>query len=353
MTITPTTLAEAAEAVKSLASSSRQVLPVGLDSSRQEIPPGRKAEMISSRGLNKVVSLEPDNLLAVVEAGMTAAEVDAALAPTGLYWPVTGPFGHTLGAIMNEGLLGVETMARGTMCDWILGATMIDAGGSLISSGGRTLKNVSGYDLTRLAWRSRGALAMSVVFILKLIPRPKVFEALEWRMDSPGAAASLAERIILGKIRPEALRLVAEPGRLRLAAWLCGFPEMVSHQEASLTALLGRPDSRRTDGFEYFRDHFERWPCRHPDLNLRQGSRRAILDFLRKLHVPSEPPDSWRFDLDIGGGRAHLGTALIQSASELVPVEPATDPSNLVRRVKAAVDPLNVFLPLSPEPVSA
>lgn len=353
MTLTPNSLAEAAELVKSEAAAQRQILPVGRDSSGQDLPPGRPAVKISSKNLSAVASLEPDNLLAVVEAGLTAAEVEEALASTGLYWPVTGPFDHTLGAIMNEGLLGVETMARGTMCDWVLGATMIDASGRLVSSGGRTLKNVSGYDLTRLAWRSRGALVMSAAFILKLIPKPKAYPVLEWRMDSPSAAASLAERVILSKIRPEALRLVSEPGRLRLVAWLCGFPEMVSHQEATLTALAGRPDSRREDGFEYFRDHFKRWPLRHPDLTLRQGKRRNVLDFLRKLHTPSEPPDSWRFDLDVGGGRVLLGAALEPAARDLLPVEPPTAPDNLVRRLKSAIDPDNVFLPLSPERVKA
>ena len=353
MTISPFSLNEAVETVKAAVKASKQILPVGLDSSRQEIPKGRQAVMISARNLGKAESIEPDNLLAVMEAGMTASEVEEALAPTGLYWPVTGPFDHTMGAIMNEGLLGAETMARGTMCDWVLGATMIDASGRVITSGGRTLKNVSGYDLTRLAWRSRGALVMSASFILKLIPRPKSYPALEWRMDSPAAASSLAERIILGKIRPEALRLVGELGRLRLTVWLCGFPEVVKHQEEALSALLGRPDSRREDGFEYFRDPFKRWPSRHPDLLLRQAGRRKILDFLRKLHVPSSPPDSWRFDIDIGGGRAHLGAALEQAASDLVAIEPLCDPGNLVRRLKSAIDPDNVFLPLSPERVQA
>jgi FAD/FMN-containing dehydrogenase len=349
MTISPTSLEEASEAVASAAKSARQILPSGLNSSRQQPPQGRGAVMLSSRGLAKVTSLEPDNLLAVVEAGMTAAEVEEALAPTGLYWPVTGPFEHTLGAIMNEGLLGVETMARGTMCDWILGATMIDAAGRIVSSGGRTLKNVSGYDLTRLAWRSRGALVFSAAYILKLIPKPKSFPALSWRMDSPGAAASLAERVILAKTRPEALRITGEPGRVKLVAWLCGFPEMVAHQEAALGSLLGRPDSRREDGFEYFRDHFKRWSWRDQELTLRQGSRRAIFDFLRKLHIPSEPPDSWKFDIDLGGGRALLGSALEQASHPLALAKGLPDPDNLVRRLKTAIDPNNVFLPLSPE----
>ncbi|MDR2442542.1 MAG: FAD-binding oxidoreductase [Deltaproteobacteria bacterium] len=346
MTITPSSLSEATEAIKAQVAAAKQVLPVGRNSSNLS-PSSDKVEIVSTQKLVAIHSLEPDNLLAVVEAGLTAGEVQKNLAPTGLYWPVTGLCDHTIGAIMNEGLLGVETMARGTMCDWVLGATMIDASGRLISSGGRTLKNVSGYDLTRLAWRSRGSLAMSAAFILKLLPKPKAFGVYCWSIDSPSKASDLAQKVILSKIRPEALRIVGEPKDIKIIAWLCGFPEMVSHQKEKLSEILGDISEEQQDGFKYFDEHSTKWSYRDKTLSLHQGRRRELIEFVSRLEKIQ--PDYWRFDIDLGGGRALLGEGLKPTESSLLPVVPISDPGNIVRRLKASIDPSNVFWPLSPE----
>ena len=231
------------------------------------------------------------------------------------------------------------------MCDWILGATMIDAAGRPISSGGRTLKNVSGYDLTRLAWRSRGALVMSAAFILKLLPRPKACPVLEWTAPSPAEAGRLAERAILAKIRPEALRYEAGPGGQKLVAWLCGFPEMVDHQKGLLADLLGSPAAELEDGFAYFRERSASWSADAPSPV--RASRRALVDWLADLEIPAGPPEGFSVEIDFGGRQALLGPAVDRSALA-APAGPDRT-GNLVRRLKAAVDPGQVFWPLSQE----
>ncbi|MDR1310157.1 MAG: FAD-binding oxidoreductase [Deltaproteobacteria bacterium] len=345
----PNSQSQASQAFREALAERRQVLPFGLGQSLGQMVEDQHILALSSRDLPAVVSIEPDNLLAVVGAGITVDGLDRALAGTGLYWPVTGPHGRSLGGIMGQGLLGAEAMARGTMCDWILGTTMLTPQGEIVSSGGRTLKNVSGYDLTRMCWRARGSLAMSLSFTVKLVPRPSVCPAMEFKVRSLRAAAGHMEAIIRERLGLQALRLIGDKDGLRLVAWLCGFPELVASQEERLKGMLGEPSDLFEDGFEYFNHSDAIFSEGHCLAKVFAGPRKALLGVAGSLSWIGE----YSFVLDLGGGRmafrdapgpiaaqaAKAGLAVISGA-----VFKAVGP--LFRRLKANLDPRNAFLVL-------
>ena len=339
----PRALNEAAGLLAEAADARRAVIPAGRLSRLKNDPAAADPEalIISSRDLTEM-TVEPENLLATAQAGLTPELVDRALKPTGLYWPVTGPGSRTLGAIMAEGALGLETMARGPMTDWILGTTLVDARGRVAASGGRTLKNVSGYDFTRITWRSWGRLAFNGAFILKLLPRPEAAPAAEIETGGPAEAAGLAREIITRRLAPEALRLVRSGGRTVLLVWLTGFSEMAAAKLAAVRDLAGgRELTVHEDGFAFWAGRGEQLGGR-PSAWL--GSRRALFELARRLD--RDGGRNLSAELDFGGGRAELAVpdGLELSAHGLSP-DAFTASGEVWRRLKKTLDPFDLMFP--------
>lgn len=347
MILQPASEIEAADIIRRARAEGRPLIPAGTLSrlGQRLTAAGDRAKILSAGGLKKIVSVEPENLLAVVEAGLTPAEVRAALEPAGLHWPVSGLDGRSLGAIMAEGGISLEQMARGPMTDWILGATFIEPSGRLIASGGRTLKNVSGYDLTRFLWKARGTLGLSTAFILKCLPRPETSLVFEAEFKNGRAAAEAAERIIRERIFPQNLRLVYQGQTWVLAVWLAGFQEDVL---ARGRAAGLEPASASSAAEAFQRRGLDRWPLAEgPGLIYRLGSRAGLLELAGRL---DQFDGLTAADLDIGGGLARLACGAQEAeragglASALRPLcgPPAGE---IYALLKKGLDPDDLFFP--------
>jgi FAD/FMN-containing dehydrogenase len=346
----PQTLEEAAGLFREAGRRGLAIVPAGLLGSlpRLAVLEGPDAAVISARELRRL-DPDPGNLLAVAGAGLTPAEVNRALAPAGFYWPVTGLDGRSLGGILAEGLAGAETMARGSAADWILGTTLISPEGQIIKSGGRTLKDVSGYDLTRLAWRSRGRLGLVGELALKLLPRPAL--APVWAIDLADAAegADLAERLIESRLWPEGLRLAVQGRAARLAVWLTGFPEAVEAAARAVGGLAGGHRlTRRENGWAWFQEHGCGWPAGDPSIRRFLGSRREVLALAREM--ARYGGEGLRADLDIGGGRVTLAPAG-ETLDRLLANRPGLIPDRFIssgpvyERLKKELDPRGLVFP--------
>jgi FAD/FMN-containing dehydrogenase len=349
MIIFPQNITEAKEAILNAKTQKKSILPFGQGHSLGKLIDDDNIIALGTKNLNKIVSIEPENLLATVEAGLTAGELNQALQQTGLYWPVTALENRSLGGIMAQGLLGAETMARGNMNDWILGTDMLAANGEYLRSGGRTLKNVSGYDLTRLCWRSRGSLALVVSFIVKLNVRPKYAPVLEYRNFTPQTVPEVLEKIIKQRLRPQSLRFKSEQNDNLLTIWLAGFPEQVELQQQTLTQLLGSPSLIVSDGFEYFATNHQQFMDGAPNSKRWAGSRQSLLLFLQDQ--PALKDDHYLVDL--GNQRLvcvnpseDLTVTADKSGLYNLTAQVFKTTGPLFRRLKAAVDPENVFLVL-------
>lgn len=345
----PQTIEEAATLLQETAAAGLAVIPAGRLTDLKNDPAIQRNDVtvVSTRDLNQVLAVEPENLLAVVQAGITPEEVEDALLPTGLYWPVTGLCGRSLGGIMAEGSLGAETMSRGTMVDWILGATFVTPAGQIVKSGGRTLKNVSGYDFTRLAWRSRGRLGLAAEFILKLIPRPAASKVLEVETAGSAEAAALCRRIITEKLWPDALRIEIEGSRAVVAAWFTGFAEVVETRtdQALLLTENGKAATVHEDGFAYWPARQAKWPAGDPGLRSFLGPRASVLALAESLER-EDIVRQLKADLDVGGGRVVLAAAQsLPSLTEGLVPDRFVSESTVYQRVKKIIDPKNLFFP--------
>ena len=150
------------------------------------------ADLVSTRGLDWIEIAAPDFTVRV-GAGVTLAELDTALAPTGLVWPVRrleAP--GTVGGLIASGRGTTITAQDGPARRWVLGAKLVDGTGEVLTVGGATVKNSVGYGLTHALWGSEGRLGPMVELTLRVRGRRasdnKPAETLD-RAALDGAAA--------------------------------------------------------------------------------------------------------------------------------------------------------------------
>jgi glycolate oxidase FAD binding subunit len=151
--------------------------------------PARAGIVLDLTRLNRLVDFQPADLTVSVEAGMTIAELDAALAQDGKHVPIAAPTGNraTVGGTLATGISGPLRSVYGLPRDWLIGINVVGADGIQTKSGGKVVKNVTGYDLNRLYTGSLGTLAIITEATFKLAPAPS-----EWAVVTATFADTLA-----------------------------------------------------------------------------------------------------------------------------------------------------------------
>ncbi|EHK65157.1 glycolate oxidase subunit GlcE [Achromobacter arsenitoxydans] len=122
-----------------------------------------------------IVSYHPSELVVTARAGTPLAELEAALAENGQMLAFEPPhFAHsaTVGGCVAAGLSGPRRMSAGALRDFVLGAQLLDSEGRILSFGGEVMKNVAGYDVSRLLAGSHGIFGAILEVSLKVVPRP-------------------------------------------------------------------------------------------------------------------------------------------------------------------------------------
>ena len=139
-------------------------------------PTAQPACVIDLRRLTQPQDVHGDNLTATVGAGIPLADLDALLAAEGLCWPVERLEGDrpTVGGTVATAAAGPSRRAIGPTARWVLGAEVVTAQGEVVRAGGQTVKNVAGYDLTRMLVGSWGTLGLLTAVTLRLAARPAV-----------------------------------------------------------------------------------------------------------------------------------------------------------------------------------
>ena len=129
--------------------------------------------VLDTRGLSGITSYEPSELVVTVQAGTPLAELEAALAEKGQCLAFEPPrFGpaSTVGGMVAAGLAGPARATAGNVRDFVLGASFINGKGELLTFGGQVMKNVAGYDVSRLLVGSLGTLGVITEVSLKVLP---------------------------------------------------------------------------------------------------------------------------------------------------------------------------------------
>ena len=132
-----------------------------------------QGEVLDTRAYAGIISYEPSELVVTVRCGTPLAELEAALAEKGQCLafepPHFGP-GATVGGMVGAGLSGPARASAGTVRDFVLGARMINGKGEDLTFGGQVMKNVAGYDVSRLLAGSWGTLGIVTEVSLKVLP---------------------------------------------------------------------------------------------------------------------------------------------------------------------------------------
>jgi glycolate dehydrogenase FAD-binding subunit len=206
------------------------------------MPPDAPADLaLTTRRLDRVPSIAPQDLTATAEAGIGCDLLRQQLADRGAWLAMDAPglAGRTLGSIVATGTSGPLRQGFGPLRDHLLGVTFVTGDGRMIQSGGRVMKNVAGYDLTRLQAGGFGAFGVIVLVHLRLraLPRADVTFVLEGGRED---LTQVAEDVRASGLAPAALELVspalARRERWVLAVRLAGSVALVAADEAGLRA---------------------------------------------------------------------------------------------------------------------
>ena len=156
-------------------------------------------EVLDTTALSGIVSYEPSELVVTVLAGTPLAELEAALAEQQQYLPFEPPhFGAanasgraTVGGMVAAGLAGPARASVGGVRDYVLGVQMVNGLGEQLTFGGQVIKNVAGYDVSRLMVGAMGTLGLLTEISLKVLPVAPLEATLVFEMDQATALAQL------------------------------------------------------------------------------------------------------------------------------------------------------------------
>jgi glycolate oxidase len=130
--------------------------------------------VVSFERMNRILEIDTENHMAVVQPGVTLDQLDEATARHGLVYPVfPGEQSASLGGNVNTNAGGMRAVKYGVTRNQVLGLEAVLPGGEVLRTGGRFVKATAGYDLTQLIVGSEGTLALVTEVVLKLYPRPR------------------------------------------------------------------------------------------------------------------------------------------------------------------------------------
>jgi glycolate oxidase subunit GlcD len=333
LVVSPASTAEAAEVFRVAAREGVPVMPagaggwLGIDET-----PSRGRVCVSTRRLARVVEHSPADLVVTVEAGVSLSMLNDELARAGQWLPLDPPCGAgaSVGGIVATNAAGAHGFAYGTARAFVLGMTVVLADGRVIKVGGRVVKNVAGYDLSKLFTGSFGTLGLITEINFKLRPRPERETTLRADSESVDAAFAAAGKILRGGFLPVALDVRADgaprepraerPPRFKTLARFAGSARTVESQAGRALDLF-RADDALT-GVEAVEDDARLWAqggepthgAKH-DIELKINVPPTRLpDVLRRLEETlgaTAALDAW--DANVAAGRARVRVDRIDS----------------------------------------
>jgi len=253
-------------------------------------PPARFDLALETARLDRIVEFSPHDLTVTVEAGMTLEALQAELAKARQFLPLD-PFGgpgHSIGGLLATGWSGPLRLRYGTARDYLVGLQVALPDGKLARSGGRVVKNVSGYDLNKLHLGALGTLGVIVEASFKLFPTPLFEETVRRPAARFEEAWAEAERALGLKMPPVALELVSEEGGYSLVGRVAG-------SEAGVRRILGELGWAKAPS-TFWEEHGRRGAERWARLSVRRG---LLAQLLRSL------PEGARWIAQPGVGVAH------------------------------------------------
>jgi glycolate oxidase FAD binding subunit len=307
-----------------------------------------RGETLDTRVYSGIVDYEPSELVVTARCGTPLAELEATLEKNQQMLAFEPPrFGEaaTIGGCVAAGLSGPRRAAAGALRDFVLGVKTIDGRGRLLAFGGQVMKNVAGYDVSRLLAGSLGTLGLIAEVSLKVLPRPKAEATLRFEMPEARAIETLN-------------RWAGQPLPISASAWHDGLLSVrFSGAQAAVGAAAEKLGGETVEGtvfwqrmrehdLEFFRDDTPLWrlslPGTAPPLALPGAQAIEWHGALRWLKTQADAA-TVRAAAARLGGHATLFRARDKPAGAFAPLEPAL--ARLHRGLKEAFDPAGILNP--------
>jgi glycolate oxidase len=202
--------------------------------------------------MNRIREIDTENQVAVVEPGVTLEQLNAALLPLGLTYPVSpGEQTASLGGNVGTNAGGMRAVRYGVTRQHVLGLEIVLADGRVLRTGGKYVKSSSGYDLTQLLIGSEGTLAVTTEVIVKVQPRPTETTTVLVPFATLAEVTHAVPRIVASGVNPTILEYADALvlGAITRAAGLdLGIPQDVQQRAlAYLIVVLEQSSESRLD----------------------------------------------------------------------------------------------------------
>jgi glycolate oxidase FAD binding subunit len=296
-------------------------------------------EPLNLSGHRGIVAYEPSELVITARAGTPLAEIEAALAANNQILPFEPPhFSQTatLGGMVAAGLSGPRRPWGGSVRDAVLGVKLLNGRGEVLRLGGQVMKNVAGYDVSRLMVGALGTLGVLLEVSLKVLPRPAcertlIFENAGWK--------SAAQLPISASLEVEGLRYLRLSGGSRCI-------ELAAAQLGGNEADPAVWNAVRDQTHPYFNNKLPLWrislPTAAPSLNL-PGSEMIEWNGAQRWLFTDLSGKALRQRVQALGGHATLFRGHHGANNVFHPLPPAM--LAMHQRIKLALDPHGIFNP--------
>ncbi|HEY6873524.1 MAG TPA: FAD-linked oxidase C-terminal domain-containing protein [Geobacteraceae bacterium] len=166
--------------------------------------------VLQTSRLNRILEIDEENLTATVEPGVVTSALHREVEARRLFYPPDpGSMNiSTMGGNVAENSGGLRGLKYGVTSDYVMGLRTVLANGELLSTGGKAVKNVAGYNLNDLLVSSEGTLGIFTEIVVKLIPKPQTKKTMLVHFPELEQAALTVSRIIAARIIPATLEFL-------------------------------------------------------------------------------------------------------------------------------------------------
>ena len=301
-----------------------------------------RGEVLDTHAYAGIADYESSELVITARCGTPLAEVEEALSGKGQCLPFEPPhFGAaTFGGCVAAGLSGPRRASAGALRDFVLGVKLVDGRGRVMQFGGQVMKNVAGYDVSRLVAGSLGTLGLIAEASLKVLPRASAELTLRLEMDEARALDAMN-------------RWAAEPLPISATLWHAGLLDVrLSGSEPAVRGAVQRIggaevapgwDAVREHRHPFFAGEAALWRLSVPAIAPSVGSP-SLVEWGGALRwMRGGEPGEMRQIAQRVGGHATLFRSADKSAGAFAPLEPVL--MRLHRALKSAFDPAGILNP--------